>query len=342
MAAWRTRSAPCSSGRRSTGPRNVLSAMNSRSCRRAMARQSVEVGDAEAWVRRALDEQRTRRRSEGGLDRVEVGRIDPGHADAPPREVLVEQDVGDREQLVACHQVIAGARGGRRAWRRRPPYRTTTRPRPPRPRARPASPRAPGWWGCRSGNRSTRRAPRRATGRRHPPSPPPCRTCTWPSRRSACGARASSGRAAPPRGSPVSRGPAPPSARAWPALSSWLVASRVRPVYGRLSCADGSDRLVAPPRPSPRHGWPRSGSRSAHPGFAGDAKHRWRARLDDRFGPDGWRSRPPRARRGRPGSDRHRRVRGQLSAVPAGSAGARPVPRRNVRERLRLRGRERP
>ncbi len=25
------------------------------------------------------------------------------------------------------------------------------------------------------------------------------------------------------------------------------------------------------------------------PGFAGDAKHRWRARLDDRFGADGWR-----------------------------------------------------
>ena len=24
------------------------------------------------------------------------------------------------------------------------------------------------------------------------------------------------------------------------------------------------------------------------PGFAGDAKHRWRTRLDDRFGPDGW------------------------------------------------------
>ena len=122
-------------------------------------------------------------------------------ADPAPREVLLEQDLRDGEQLVADDDVVARRRGARTASPTRTPSPTTPRRvlgalergelLLERAVRRVAGPRV----------EVRRRAPTPSPGRPRPPSRRPCRTRTWPSRRSGCCARAWPGPAARPRGS---------------------------------------------------------------------------------------------------------------------------------------------
>ena len=112
-----------------------------------------------------------------------------------------------------------------------------------------------------------------------------------------------------------------------------------RSVYGRLSCADGSDRLVAPPRPRAR-GPP---GRGLDPGRVARVRRRGQGPLAG----DARRAIRARTAGGSPtssvASSSHERrdpgIRGELPAIPARPAGPRPLPRRGVRQRLRLRHR---
>ena len=69
--------------------------------------QGVDVGDAEPGVGRGLEEQHLGSRRDRRLDRQQVRHVDGRHADAAPREVVLEQHPGDHEQLVADDDVIA-------------------------------------------------------------------------------------------------------------------------------------------------------------------------------------------------------------------------------------------
>ena len=66
----------------------------------------VEVGDPQSRIGRRLHEQGPGLRPDRGLDGGEVRHVDRGHVDAAPREVLVEEDAGDDEQLVADDEVV--------------------------------------------------------------------------------------------------------------------------------------------------------------------------------------------------------------------------------------------
>ena len=88
----------------------------------------IDVGDAQARVRRGLEEQRLRRGRDRRLDRGEVRHVDARDADPKSREVLVEQHLRDHEQLVADDDVVPeaqmreeGRRDGRHAGRRDDP-----------------------------------------------------------------------------------------------------------------------------------------------------------------------------------------------------------------------------
>ncbi len=189
-----------------------------------------QVRHPEARVRRRLHEQDLRLGADRGLDGGEVAHVGGRHRDAAPRQVVLPQDPGDREQLVANHDVVAGVEVREQRATPRPPCPTRTRRSPPRPRATRPSPRAPGSSGCRSASRSTTSGPTRAPGRPRPPSRRRCRRRRWPWRRSACCGRGWWDPAARPRGSPAWRSPSRPSVRACrprPVRACWSVV-RVR------------------------------------------------------------------------------------------------------------------
>ena len=68
--------------------------------------ERIDVGDAQARVRRGLEEQRLRRGRDRRIDRGEVRHVDGRDADPPSREVLAEEHLRDHEQLVADDEVI--------------------------------------------------------------------------------------------------------------------------------------------------------------------------------------------------------------------------------------------
>ena len=70
--------------------------------------------DAQPRVGRTLDEQRPGGRRDRRFDGGEVGRVDATYLDAAAREVLVEEDVGDREELFARDEVVAAPRCAKR------------------------------------------------------------------------------------------------------------------------------------------------------------------------------------------------------------------------------------
>ena len=262
--------------------------------------------------------------------------------DVAPRQVLLPQDAGDREQLVAHHDVVAGVEVGEQRRRRRRPCPTPRRRSPRRPRATRPSPRAPGSSGCRSASRSTRSGPTRAPGRPRPPSRRRCRRRTWRSRRSACCARAWWGRAARPRGSPAWRSPRRPSVRASAVL---LVCRCPGARLRRQSRVAGGRARAGRPAPYACRAWtdptggptldpigrrrrsPRPGSRSGCPGSRATPSTAGRRSWTSGSGPTAGGSPTSCAAASSAVRRRHPRVRGGLPAVPARSAGPRAVPR---------------
>ena len=162
VAAWRTRSAPCSIGRSSAGPRNVLSATTSSpwrwpiSASAAMSgirsRGFVDVSKNRIFVRSVIAAS-TAARSVMSTGVTSI----PRRGRSSSHSTLVID-----EQLVAHHEVVALRRGARTASPPRTPCPTPRRRSPRRPRARRPSPRARGSSGCPSASRSTRSGPTRA------------------------------------------------------------------------------------------------------------------------------------------------------------------------------------
>jgi hypothetical protein len=82
-------------------------------------RHGIEIGHPQARVGRGLEEQRARRRPGRGFDGREIGHVDRRDTQAASREVVLQEDLGDREQLVADDDVIARAEVGEERGRDR-------------------------------------------------------------------------------------------------------------------------------------------------------------------------------------------------------------------------------
>ena len=158
------------------------------------ARDGRDIDELEQRIGRALEPDEARALLDGGLDVVDARGVDKRETQADAFEHAVEQAKRAAVDVVAGHDVVAGARTGAAACLRRP-CRWRRPVRSGRRRATPGRPRAPsgsGWPCANSRSPCVRR-------------PPTGHTC-W-SDRSARSRRRWSGRPPGRRGSPAWRSP---------------------------------------------------------------------------------------------------------------------------------------